>query len=59
MPNLYKADEFEEIKNSITKAALRAGYQDTSEGLYKFLIDRVQTNLHVILCMSPIGDSFR
>ncbi|CAL8125661.1 unnamed protein product [Orchesella dallaii] len=59
VPNLYKPDEFEDIKNTVMKAALRAGYQETNESIFKFLINRVQVNLHVVLCMSPIGDSFR
>lgn len=59
VPNLYKPDEFEDIKTTVMKAALRAGYSETNDSIFKFLINRVQTNLHVVLCMSPIGDSFR
>lgn len=59
VPNLYKADEFEDIKNTVMKAALRAGYLETNDSIFKFLITRVQFNLHVVLCMSPIGESFR
>lgn len=31
----------------------------TTEPMYAFLIERVRGNLHIILCMSPIGDKFR
>lgn len=27
--------------------------------MYAFLIERVRANLHIVLCMSPIGDDFR
>lgn len=27
--------------------------------MYNFLIDRVRTNLHIVLCMSPAGNAFR
>lgn len=31
----------------------------TPLALYSFFIERVRQNLHVVLVMSPIGDSFR
>ena len=31
----------------------------TMEGLYNYLIYRVKTNVHFILCMSPVGDTLR
>ncbi|XP_033219684.1 dynein heavy chain 2, axonemal [Belonocnema kinseyi] len=57
--NLYKNDEFDDIKNRLNKEATKAGVTSTTEGIYNFLIERVRTNLHIILCMSPIGDAFR
>lgn len=40
-------------------AATKAGVMRTNEAMYEFLIQRVRANMHIILCMSPIGDSFR
>ncbi|XP_023311334.1 dynein heavy chain 2, axonemal [Anoplophora glabripennis] len=57
--NLYKSDEFEEVKGKLDSAAAKAGIMRTNEAMYEFLIQRVRANLHIILCMSPIGDSFR
>lgn len=31
----------------------------TNEAMYEFLIQRVRANMHIILCMSPIGEAFR
>lgn len=31
----------------------------TTEAIYAFLIERARANLHIVLCMSPIGDAFR
>ncbi|XP_008209980.1 dynein heavy chain 2, axonemal [Nasonia vitripennis] len=57
--SLYKSDELEDIKNKLSKDATKAGISPTAEAIYQFLIQRVRANLHVILCMSPIGDAFR
>ena len=48
-----------QIKNKLSKDARKAGISPTSEAIYQFLLQRVRANLHVILCMSPIGDAFR
>jgi len=40
-------------------AAKAAGAGETLEALYAFFLDRVRTNLHVILCLSPVGEAFR
>lgn len=50
---------FLQIKNKLESAAAKAGILPTHEGIYELLITRVRTNLHIILCMSPIGEAFR
>ncbi|XP_046962283.1 dynein axonemal heavy chain 2 [Vanessa cardui] len=57
--NLYKADEFEDIKQSLEKPMKNANIVQTNESVYLFLVDRVQANMHIVLCFSPIGDDFR
>nr|XP_015838947.1 PREDICTED: dynein heavy chain 2, axonemal [Tribolium castaneum] len=47
------------IKSKLANAAKKAGVFPTSEAMYNFLIKRVRANLHIIICMSPIGDAFR
>ncbi|XP_077117756.1 dynein axonemal heavy chain 2 [Ranitomeya variabilis] len=59
VPNLYKADEFEEIKTILQEKAKAENVSDTAESLFNFLIERVRNNLHIVLCMSPVGDPFR
>lgn len=29
------------------------------KAIFRYFIDRVRANLHIILCMSPIGEPFR
>ncbi|XP_071050357.1 dynein axonemal heavy chain 2 isoform X2 [Onthophagus taurus] len=57
--NLYKTDEFDEIKNKLFSAVVKNNIPQTNECIYNFFIDRVRANLHIILCMSPIGEAFR
>ena len=59
VPNLYKPDEFEEVKNSLQDIAKAQGVDDTPQGIFAFLVERVRANLHVVLCMSPVGEPFR
>ncbi|XP_048373762.1 dynein axonemal heavy chain 2 [Sphaerodactylus townsendi] len=59
VPNLYKPDEFEEIQNHIIDAARAEGIQESQDSIFAYLIERVRNNLHVVLCLSPVGDPFR
>lgn len=56
--NLYKADEFEDIKNKLEADAIKAGLLPTTESIFTYFIERVRSNLHIILCLSPIGSNF-
>jgi dynein heavy chain len=59
VPNLFLKDEVPPILDAVRKPAIQAGKDETSDALWNFFIDRVRSNLHVILAMSPIGDSLR
>ena len=61
VPNLYNVEEFQKIKDRQSKdfKAEHPGVQETFESAYDFFISRVRDNLHVALCMSPIGATFR
>lgn len=59
VPNLYKPDEFEEVKTALSDIAKKEGIDDTAQAMFAFLIERVRANLRVVLCMSPVGEPFR
>ena len=59
MPNLFPKDELAGGLDEGRPAAKKAGAGETSEALYAFFLENVRTNLHVILCLSPIGEAFR
>jgi dynein heavy chain len=59
LPNLFAKDEMPAILDAVRKAAIQQGREETPDALWAFFIDRVRANLHVVLAMSPIGDSLR
>ena len=54
--NLFPKDEMDAILGDLRPAAKKAKIIDTQENLTKFFFDRVRSMLHVVLCMSPVGD---
>lgn len=59
MPNLFPKDELAGVLDEVRAPAKKAGAGETGEALYAYFLERVRTNLHVILCLSPIGEAFR
>jgi dynein heavy chain len=57
--NLFPKDEIDTILNDCRPIAKKTmkGFIDTMENLMKFFMDRVRNNLHLCLCMSPVGDT--
>ena len=47
------------MKNGLSEDLKNENIDDTPQNVFKFLIERVRRNLHVILCMSPVGEAFR
>src|SRR5579871_5209465 len=33
-------------------------FRDTPDNLYRYFLDRIRDNLHVVLCFSPTNDKF-
>lgn len=60
VPGLFEADDYEKVILGVRDDCVRAKYEDQSrDGIFSFFINRVRANLHIVLCMSPIGDAFR
>ncbi|KAM4844901.1 dynein axonemal heavy chain 2 isoform 2-T2 [Thomomys bottae] len=59
VPNLYKSEEFEEIQTQIIDQARAEQVPESSDSIFAYLIERVRNNLHIVLCLSPVGDPFR
>lgn len=56
---LFPKDEIDGMLGNLRNEAKSCGIPDNPEAMLQFLIGRVRTNLHVILCFSPVGDLFR
>jgi len=59
IPELFAVDEIDEILGKIRGEAKSMGVQDAPDHLMRFFIDKVRKNLHMGLCFSPVGDTFR
>jgi dynein heavy chain len=60
VPNLFKSDKLKELKTFMSVELKKEGIdEDNNQEVYAFLLDRVKANLHMVVCMSPIGEVFR
>ena len=59
VPNLFPKDEVISILEMIRPRAKRAGIEPTTSELYRFFVSQCRENMHMVLCMSPVGGAFR
>ena len=59
IPELFAPDEIDGILGKIRGEAKSMGVLDAPEHLMNFFINKVRKNLHMGLCFSPVGDTFR
>ncbi len=58
--NLFNSDEMSMTVEALQKPAQEAGVNAGVQAeVYNFFVERVRSNLHMVLCLSPIGDAFR
>merc|ERR1719354_1384339 len=58
--NLFEKDELEQVLQLVRPHAKLQGISESDrDGVYQHFIARVRQNLHIVLCMSPVGDAFR
>ena len=48
-----------QVRNALSDIAKKEGIDESPQSIFAFLIERVRANLHVVLCMSPVGEPFR
>jgi len=57
--DLYVTEDKDAIVNNIRPAVKGAGLVDNKENCWMYFIQRVKRNLHMSICFSPVGESFR
>ncbi|XP_053350448.1 dynein axonemal heavy chain 5 [Clarias gariepinus] len=59
--NLFARDEIDEITQYLIPFMKRQHPRmpPTSDNLYSYFLSRVRSNLHVVLCFSPVGEKLR
>ncbi|KAL3909006.1 MAG: hypothetical protein SGPRY_009580, partial [Prymnesium sp.] len=58
-PDLFNDEDKDGIINAVRSEAKQAGVLDTRDTIFEFYINKVRSLLHVVCCMSPVGDKFR
>ena len=58
--NLFNSEEAAAMSEALMKPCQEAGLNAGSPNVvYNFFVSRVRTNLHLVICLSPIGEAFR
>lgn len=59
IPELFAKDELDGIISKVRAEAKGEGIEDAPGPIFNFFIDKVRRNLHMTLCFSPVGETFR
>ncbi|XP_075140366.1 dynein axonemal heavy chain 6 [Leptodactylus fuscus] len=60
VPNLFEKDELEFVLAATRPKAKEAGIPEGNrDEVFQYFINRVRQKLHIVLCMSPVGEAFR
>jgi dynein heavy chain len=59
IPNLYANEDLEDITTACKPECAKKRLPPTKINIFGQYLLRVKANIHVVLCMSPLGDAFR
>ena len=59
VPALFEPDEKEALSATVRSEVKAAGIVESSENCWNFYVNRCRQNLHIILAMSPSGETLR
>nr|AML30862.1 axonemal inner arm dynein heavy chain 6 [Marsilea vestita] len=58
VPNLFTKDDLSAVFDQVRADAKKANAGETDDELYTFFLERARENLHIVLCLSPVQESF-
>jgi dynein heavy chain len=59
VPALYTDEEKEAIIGQIRDEAVKNGASQARESVFQYFVSKSSNNLHIVLAMSPVGDTLR
>uniref|UniRef100_A0A3Q3AWS9 Dynein axonemal heavy chain 11 n=1 Tax=Kryptolebias marmoratus TaxID=37003 RepID=A0A3Q3AWS9_KRYMA len=59
IPEIFNEEQIEDIVSSVRAEVRELGLLDNRENCWRFFTDRVQLQLTVVLCLSPVGSTLR
>ncbi len=59
VPNLFPKEELMPILDKVAPIVRERGLAATFNVVYSTFLQRVRDHVHVVLCLSPVGDAFR
>ena len=59
VPALFAQDEKDQLSNTVRDEVRAAGLDETPTVLWDFFMEKARDNLHVVLAMSPSGETLR
>ncbi|XP_036382121.1 dynein heavy chain 10, axonemal [Megalops cyprinoides] len=59
VPALFPDDEKESVLNQVRDEAMKMGAGPSKESVWQYFVNKSANNLHIVLGMSPVGDTLR
>lgn len=59
VPALFAQDEKDQLSNTVREEVRAAGLDETPNVLWNYFVGKARDNLHVVLAMSPSGETLR
>ncbi|KAL4487471.1 hypothetical protein ABPG72_006991 [Tetrahymena utriculariae] len=59
VPNLWQQEDKDALISDVREINKKLRRAEDPDTIYKTFVERVRNNLHIVLCMSPVGDALR